>query len=223
MQRIGISGLLQETWKRYHLPMAITECHIGCTREEQMRWLHEVWQAARRARASGVDVRAVTSWALLGSHDWNSLVTRETDYYEPGVFDVRGPVPRPTALAAMVRALATDGSYDHPVLATPGWWNRGRSPFSNAANTRVHAPPILIIENGEQHGRELVKTCESARARARGDRPRRHRLRICIGARAHTRHSPAVGGDRCCGKSGSSRRCVRATRAAVHELLAARA
>ena len=25
---------------------------------------------------------------------------------------------------------------------------------------RAHAPPILIIENGEQHGRELAKTCE---------------------------------------------------------------
>ena len=159
VQRIGISGLLHETWKRYHLPMAITECHIGCTREEQMRWLHEVWQAASRARASGMDVRAVTSWALLGSHDWNSLVTRETGYYEPGVFDARGPVPRPTALAAMVRALATDGSYDHPVLETPGWWNRGRPSLAAALDSSVNAPPILIIENGEQYGRELAKTC----------------------------------------------------------------
>jgi dTDP-4-dehydrorhamnose reductase len=159
VQRLGISGLLHETWQRYHLPIAITECHIGCTREEQMRWLHEVWQAATRARSMGIDVRAVTSWALLGSHDWNSLVTRETDYYEPGVFDVRGPVPRPTALAAMVRALAANGSYDHPVLATPGWWNRGRSAFATPVDARAHAPPILIVENSEQHGRELAKAC----------------------------------------------------------------
>ncbi len=159
VQRLGISGLLHETWTRYHLPIAITECHIGCTREEQMRWLDEVWHAATRARSTGVEVRAVTSWALLGSHDWNSLVTRETDYYEPGVFDVRGPVARPTALAAMVRALATNGSYDHPVLATPGWWNRGRSPFAAPLDARAHAPPILIVENSEQHGRELAKAC----------------------------------------------------------------
>jgi dTDP-4-dehydrorhamnose reductase len=160
VQRIGISGLLHETCKRYHLPIAITECHIGCTREEQMRWLHEVWRAASRARSSGVDVRAVTSWALLGSHDWNSLVTRETDYYEPGVFDVRGPVPRPTALASMVRALATEGRFEHPVLAAPGWWNRGRSPFASAHEAPAHVLPILIIEKGDQHGRELAKACE---------------------------------------------------------------
>jgi dTDP-4-dehydrorhamnose reductase len=159
VQRLGISGLLHEAWVRYHLPIAITECHLGCSREEQMRWLDEVWQAAVRARSRGVDVRAVTSWALLGSHDWNSLVTRETDYYEPGAFDVRGPVPRPTALAAMVRALATNGGYDHPVLATPGWWNRRRSPFSTPLDGRAHAPPILIVENNEPHGRELTKAC----------------------------------------------------------------
>jgi dTDP-4-dehydrorhamnose reductase len=161
VQRSGISGLLQEAWQRYHLPIAITECHMGCTREEQMRWLHEVWQAASRARSSGVDVRAVTSWALLGSHDWNSLVTRETDYYEPGVFDVRGPVPRPTALASMVRALAATGSYEHPVLATPGWWHRGRSSsFATAPGARAHARPILILDDSAQHGRALARACE---------------------------------------------------------------
>jgi dTDP-4-dehydrorhamnose reductase len=157
--RIGIRGLLRETWERYRIPMAITECHIGCTREEQMRWLHEVWQAASHARASGIDVRAVTTWALLGSHDWNSLVTRESGYYEPGAFDARGPVPRPTALAAMVRALATEGRFDHPVLAAPGWWQRGRSPSTNPGGPS-QAPPILIVQAGDAHGRVLEKQCE---------------------------------------------------------------
>lgn len=160
VRRIGINGLLREAWERYRLPIAITECHIGCTREEQMRWLHEVWQAATRARSTGADVRAVTSWALLGSHDWNSLVTRETGYYEPGVFDVRGPVPRPTALAAMVRALAQEGRYDHPVLSTPGWWQRGRSPFANRPPAHGYVQPILIIEDGASHGRALALACE---------------------------------------------------------------
>lgn len=125
-----------------------------------MRWLHEVWQAANRARSGGVDVRAVTSWALLGSHDWNSLVTRETDYYEPGAFDVRGPVPRATALASMVHALATEGRFEHPVLATPGWWHRGRSPsFLTASDARAHARPILIVDDAARHGRALGTVC----------------------------------------------------------------
>ena len=39
-------------------------------------------------------MRAVTSWALLGSYDWNSLLTREAGYYEPGAFDVSSGGPQ---------------------------------------------------------------------------------------------------------------------------------
>src|ERR671933_556081 len=36
--------LLLEAWERYRLPLAVTEAHNGCTREEQLRWLDEVWR-----------------------------------------------------------------------------------------------------------------------------------------------------------------------------------
>ena len=57
----GIAGpkaILKEVWERYRLPVAITEAHLGCTREEQMRWLKEVWDGCscfktRRGRRSG--------------------------------------------------------------------------------------------------------------------------------------------------------------------------
>ena len=97
---------------------------MGCTREEQMRWLLDVWHAAQGARQDGADVRAITVWALLGSYDWDSLVTRPAGRYEPGVFDVRGPSPRPTALSHVVRELCAGRVPDHPVLASPGWWRR---------------------------------------------------------------------------------------------------
>ncbi|HYD70874.1 family 1 glycosylhydrolase [Azospirillum sp.] len=121
---VGFEGLLLETWERYGLPVAATEVHNGSTREEQMRWLKEVWDGAVRLRARGVDVRAVTAWSLLGSVDWNSLLTRRDGVYESGVFDVRSPRPRPTALTGLLAALARDGDADHPVLDTPGWWHR---------------------------------------------------------------------------------------------------
>jgi dTDP-4-dehydrorhamnose reductase len=126
--RAGIAGperLLREAWERFGLPLAITEAQQGCTREEQLRWLDELWHGALSARTAGVDVRAVTVWALLGAFDWDSLVTRRTGHYEPGAFDVRrAGAPRPTALASMTRALAKTGSYAHPVLSSPGWWRR---------------------------------------------------------------------------------------------------
>lgn len=131
----GIAGpqmLIQETWDRYKLPIAVTEVHHGCTREEQLRWVKEVWDAAIHLRSADVDIRAITAWALLGSYDWNSLVTRADGHYESGVYDLRShslspgetSKPRPTALARMLSELARVGVYDHPVLDVPGWWHR---------------------------------------------------------------------------------------------------
>jgi dTDP-4-dehydrorhamnose reductase len=120
----GLGQLLDEADARYGLPIAITEAHIDSTREEQMRWLVEIWRSAELALARGVDVRAVTVWALLGSFDWNCLVTRCNGYYEPGPFDLRGPAPRPTALAHLMRNLANGHVPEHPVLSAPGWWRR---------------------------------------------------------------------------------------------------
>ncbi|HJQ34299.1 MAG TPA: family 1 glycosylhydrolase [Pyrinomonadaceae bacterium] len=123
----GVAGprsLLREAWERYRLPLAVTEAHMGCTREEQMRWFAEVWSAACSLRGEGADVRAVTAWALFGSFDWDSLVTRDAGNYEPGAFDVRSPVPRATATARMLRELAETGEHNHPMLEAPGWWRR---------------------------------------------------------------------------------------------------
>jgi dTDP-4-dehydrorhamnose reductase len=120
----GHLALLRRLWERYGIPLAITEAHLGGTREEQLRWFMEAWRAAEAAREEGMDVRAVTLWALFGSFDWNVLVTSEGDHYEPGAFDVRSPSPRPTALASMARTFAAGKTPDHPVLAVPGWWRR---------------------------------------------------------------------------------------------------
>jgi dTDP-4-dehydrorhamnose reductase len=120
----GAEGVLREAWERYRLPLAVTEAHIGCTRDEQLRWLHEVWRAAGKLRHEGADVRAVTVWSLLGAHDWNSLLTRQSGFYESGTYDLRGGDLRPTAIARMVHELAHGRQFHHPVLATPGWWRR---------------------------------------------------------------------------------------------------
>jgi dTDP-4-dehydrorhamnose reductase len=115
---------LREVWQRYRAPLVLSEVHLGCNRAEQLRWLAEAWSAAATARAEGIEIRAVTAWSLLGCYDWNTLVTRESGHYEAGIFDLRGPAPRPTALAAMVEALARGRGFDHPALDTPGWWRR---------------------------------------------------------------------------------------------------
>jgi dTDP-4-dehydrorhamnose reductase len=171
----GIAPLLSETWDRYRLPLAITEAHIDANREDQLRWLLEVWQAAQQSRQNGVDIRAVTVWALLGSFDWNSLVTQCRGYYEPGPFDVRSPTPRPTALAAMMAELAAGTPLSHPVLRGQGWWRRpGRflcQPVATpAALASISADghrlvgsaanPILITGATGTLGRAFARICQ---------------------------------------------------------------
>jgi dTDP-4-dehydrorhamnose reductase len=126
----GPGVLLREAWERYGLPLAITEAHLGCSREEQMRWLVDVWNEAHHARDTfGAEVRAVTVWSLFGAMDWDSLLTQPRHSYEPGVFDARGRdrgtvSPRETALAPLCRALTDGQQPEHPVLDGPGWWRR---------------------------------------------------------------------------------------------------
>lgn len=121
---VGPAARLREVWERYRTPIAITEVHHGSTRDEQLRWLAEIWGGAQELGREGVDIRAVTAWALVGTVDWNSLLTREDQIYEPGAFDTRPSSPRPTILARAIRDLATRGVTDHPVLDAPGWWHR---------------------------------------------------------------------------------------------------
>jgi len=149
----GPKAILKEAWTRYHLPLAITEAHLGCSREEQLRWLNEVWNGGIDLRAEDVDVRAVTAWAAFGAFDWNSLLTCDNGCYESGIFDLRSPVPRPTALAHMIRTIASGKRFDHPTLDTPGWWRR----FD-----RLCYPPVKHREHGLASSRGTVNKSGSA-------------------------------------------------------------
>lgn len=178
--RSGSSGprnLLLECWERYKLPIAITECHNGCTREEQLRWFLEVWEATQQARLQRANVIAVTAWSLLGSFDWDTLVTRKNDRYEPGVYDVRSDPPRPTALAALVRNLASGNDSPVPVLQVPGWWHRPRrfvygfstdeqakyepAPAESINSAYAQVRPVVITDSESSLVRAIADACES--------------------------------------------------------------
>jgi len=171
----GPRVLLREAWERYEIPLAVTEVHLGCTRDEQLRWLKEVWDAAESLREDGVDLRAITAWTLLGAYDWNSLLTCFAGHYESGVYDVRAPQPRPTALARMISDLARTGEHDHPVLDSPGWWRRldrllyrpvRRQPVKKVATERGlnmrrgKARSLIITGASGTLGRAFARLCE---------------------------------------------------------------
>jgi dTDP-4-dehydrorhamnose reductase len=136
----GVKAMLTSAWNRYRIPVAITEAHLGCEPDEQVRWLAEIWREANEARGSGVDVRAVTVWALLGLYNWSNLCTEDNHLYEPGVFDLSTGAPVETPLAAVVRQLSKGHPVEHRGSGGAGWWRR---------NSRLTLPPPDSFQAGD--------------------------------------------------------------------------
>jgi dTDP-4-dehydrorhamnose reductase len=162
-EELGFKARLAEVWDRYRHPIAVTEAHHGSTREEQVRWLMEVWQGVLALRETGHDIRAVTIWSLLGAVDWNSLLVARNGFYEPGAFDIRSGQPRRTAIGRAAEALARTGTFEHPVLDQQGWWRRdGRHyhPPASKAEAPFHTRrPILIAGATGTLGRAFARLC----------------------------------------------------------------
>lgn len=160
----GFAARLREAAQRYGLPMAITEAHLGCSRDEQLRWLHQAWQAAQAVRADGYDVRAVTAWAAFGTYDWDSLLTRDIGHYETGLWDVSTGAPRPTALAALASQLARGEAVSSPVVEAPGWWQRelrlAYPVHGDLESLPVTGRPLLITGATGTLGRAFARFCE---------------------------------------------------------------
>jgi dTDP-4-dehydrorhamnose reductase len=129
--------LLGQLWDNYRIPIVITEVQLAGPVDEQIRWFKELWDAAQHCRERGIDLRAITSWSLLGAFDWHCLVTRAHDRYEPGAFDVSDGIPRLTALGEYLREVANGRPDQHAALAQPGWWRR----FD-----RLLHPPVRSID-----------------------------------------------------------------------------
>lgn len=161
----GAKVVLREAWDRYKVPIAVTEAHLYCGREDQLRWLNNIWKAANELETEGVDIRAVTVWSLFGAYGWDNLLTLPAGNYESGSFDVSSGVPRATALSKMVKHLAANERYYHPVLNGKGWWeNESRVIYPDqAASTLIVAttsnPPVMILGASGTLGNAFMRAC----------------------------------------------------------------
>jgi dTDP-4-dehydrorhamnose reductase len=167
-EEIGIKVLLKEAWERYNAPLAVTEVHLHCHREEQLRWFKYVWNSCKELIQSGINIQAVTAWAIMGSWGWNKLLTVPRGEYEPGVYDMRGSGPRPTALANYIRKINDSNDCSHLLVETRGWWQRegrflnepiiSRPMGVNGSFNKLK--PILIIGKNGTLGKAFARVCD---------------------------------------------------------------
>jgi len=160
----GLGVLLREAWTKFQLPMAVTEAHLFCGREDQLRWIKSCWDAVKSLEDEAVDIRGFTIWSIFGAYGWDTLLTQPPGNYESGVFDIRSVEPRPTALKNLVRCLADGQDYQHPIIQGKGWWERdSRLIYPKQINLSAMQPdltsPIIIIGATGTLGKAFAKIC----------------------------------------------------------------
>jgi dTDP-4-dehydrorhamnose reductase len=161
----GPEELLLEAWNRYKIPLAITEAHLHCGREEQLRWLQNIWSTASKLQLKNVQINAVTAWSLLGAYGWNKLLTIANGSYEAGAFDVSTGKLRPTAITKQIKAFSLNEPFKHPLNKCPGWWERsdrilyGEKNKFNSLTKPKDCQPVLIIGATGTLGKAFIKLC----------------------------------------------------------------
>ncbi|MBC7914679.1 MAG: sugar nucleotide-binding protein, partial [Pyrinomonadaceae bacterium] len=165
-EETGPYKLLKEAWEYFKTPMVVTEVHLGCTRDEQLRWFKEIWETSAKLRSEGVDIKAITAWAILGSYGWNKLLTKANGKYEPGIFDLRGGQPRPTALFKYIQCCSHGQEYQHPILENPGWWKKDlrvlyfKNNIRKISQENKCSQPLIILGKNGTLGKAFAKICE---------------------------------------------------------------
>jgi dTDP-4-dehydrorhamnose reductase len=117
----GFWRSIRETWDRYHLPVALTEVHLGGEPSDEVLWWAEAWDDATNAVRSGIPVEGVASWAAFGSCDWDTLMCSRSGSYRPGCFDVSGGRPVLTPLGKAIQATAAGRP---PTPRVSAWWRQ---------------------------------------------------------------------------------------------------
>lgn len=148
----GPQVLLLEVWKRYQIPLVLTEVHINCDDDNKIRWFGQIREACIGLIEKGVDIRALTSWALIGSYGWNRLLTAPGGDYESGAFTISNGSLEVTPLAEYLMKLSENPFYLHPAMREPGWWQEeSRLLFENEIwSEEVVEEPLLREDCAER-------------------------------------------------------------------------
>jgi dTDP-4-dehydrorhamnose reductase len=145
---------------------ALTEVHLHCHREEQLRWFKYIYESCNELSSEGVAIAAVTSWAILGSFGWNKLLTVPRGEYEPGAYDMRSGVPRATALVAYIKNITGHNGVNKHLTSDKGWWQRDTRLIYRPAAVELNAVkfnydvrPVAIIGRTGTLGKAFAKVC----------------------------------------------------------------
>jgi hypothetical protein len=122
---VGFTGLIEEYWRRYQVPIMVTETSARGDESIRARWLEASVAAIRALRARGVPVLGYTWFPLFTMIDWRYRFGRgpvEEYRLELGLYTLGGQGARwrPTPLVEQFRAYVRDPETSIGPLAEPG-------------------------------------------------------------------------------------------------------
>jgi dTDP-4-dehydrorhamnose reductase len=125
-ERMDMRVLLRAAHARLGIPFALSEVHVLGNERERARWMLQRFADVDAVRAEGVPVVAFGAWAAFGMVDWWSLLCRNEQMCEDGIYTCAGPSGRPrrTLVADVVQQLAAGRIPVAP--AERAWWERDR-------------------------------------------------------------------------------------------------
>ena len=86
-QPVGLAVLAGQYWKRYRLPMLVTETNIRGFAPDRATWFKHVLEQCEQAVASGVPLGGLCWFPVIDSCDWDSLLCRADGRVDPvGVY-----------------------------------------------------------------------------------------------------------------------------------------
>ena len=147
----------------------MTEVHLHCTREEQLRWFKEKYETCCSLVKEGIPIKAVTAWSIFGAFGWNKLLTQPKGDYEPGVFSLfyqenQGPPHSPSYIKSLTVATAPNPIR---IESDKGWWHRDiRLLYDNEFAEKLPVfckgslAPLLIIGKNGTLGKAFARICE---------------------------------------------------------------
>ncbi|HEY0394736.1 MAG TPA: family 1 glycosylhydrolase [Candidatus Elarobacter sp.] len=126
-ERMDMRPLLRAAHERLRMPFALSEVHVIGSERERARWMLQRFADALDAQADGVPIVGFGAWAAFGMVDWCSLMCREEQIVEDGVYTWAGRNgrPQPTLVTHVLRELAA-GRIPH-APPEPAWWERDRT------------------------------------------------------------------------------------------------
>lgn len=161
----GLGSIIKEAWARYKIPIAVTELHLSCSREEQLKWLAEGSNTLIKLKRQGINIIALTFWSLFGAFNWHNLLTKDVNRYELGAFELSGNMLRMTAIGKFIKTIACRKSFSNPVLCSAGWWRRPERVLYKVSGEKIeplkneNGKNILIVGSTGTLGKAFAKVC----------------------------------------------------------------